>query len=358
MWIAIRLFAAFAAFISRHIRRVSLPRPAGDFRGARYYQKVYRNKKNITGYAVGARLQAPVLFRLHEEDDSDRLFKVLGFATEFQTGDSEFDPEVYVASDHPSLFDLLKESDTARAAIRKVLGSGFRRISADGNVLWIEKSASHEPFSEDLELLFELHSAFVELEARRQNYFDPFLVRAVAVEALTWSIAAYAAAALPDLLGHHEDYHLHSWQILVVGLAGSGIVLGLLLMLIFVLLRRSSKGHRILVEGALLLWFGLPVAGIQLASDLNRYFDGSDAVVVTARIARAEQRTHRGGRRGNYSTYHLILNHPASRPQIDLPSEIQVSHAVFRKAVSGHDVDLHIGRGCLSVPWYREIVVR
>ncbi len=355
MWIAIRILAAVVAFIARHIQRLLFsPTPVGAFEGTLYFQKLEKDKKGkVTGFRVGVHLRVPVILRLQAEHASDRLFKALGLAKEFQTGDNEFDREIYVACDHPALFHLLLEDERARMKIREVLGAGFHRISTDGEALWIERTVDREPTVTELKLLVELRNVLAELESRLRHYSDPFVAKAVAVEAVTWSVFAYAAGALLELTFNRVDYHVDSWQLLGPGLLAATILFGLLFGLVVALLRGSSRGHRILVEGAVLLVISVPVASVQTVSDLNRYLDSSETVVISREIERAEVR------RGRKSTaYYLVLAPVMGPSQVDLPSRIRVTRDVYSQATPGLALDLHLGRGWLGFPWYRRIVVR
>ncbi|NJL27710.1 MAG: hypothetical protein HC897_07360 [Thermoanaerobaculia bacterium] len=160
MWILIRLLITVATFALHFVLRWVRDKPEGELAGRPFYKTIRRNKqKRITGFSIGIALSAPIVFRLQAEAASDRLFKKLGFAEEFQTGDSDFDQRVYIASDHPALHRLLIENERLRVLVRRALDMGFRCVSGDGTVLWLDRSADREPLAAELRLLADLGMA-------------------------------------------------------------------------------------------------------------------------------------------------------------------------------------------------------
>jgi hypothetical protein len=309
-------------------------------------------KEKIRRFGIGTPLVAP-WFRLTREAHLDRFFKAIGMAREAETGDREFDRLVYVAGDHPAVHQLLRQSAPARAAIRAVLAAGFVRISSNGACLTLEHPEARGPTADELKLLVPLRAALVKWEGPGSSRFlDRFQWKVVAVEAAVWSIVAYAAGSVIDRLFNREDYHVQLMPLVQRGLIAALLLFLFLFTAIAMFLRRSSRGHRILVESALLLALGLPVAGVQVVSDLNRALDGGDEVVVTRRIEDVEKET---GRR-RPTSYYLHLTSGPPEP-IDLPPTIQVEEAVFSQAWPGAVAAFHVGPGWLGVPWYRRIEI-
>jgi hypothetical protein len=124
--------------------------------------------------------------------------------------------------------------------------------------------------------------------------------------------------------------------------------------MVFALMHNSSRGHRIVVESAVVLLLALPITGMQIASDANRALDRSDSVYAAGRIAGLETRRHRR-RSGSYNTFHVFLAPTTERAAIDLPREIVVPVDVFERAGTGKTLEAELGRGWLGRPWYRAI---
>jgi hypothetical protein len=123
-------------------------------------------------------------------------------------------------------------------------------------------------------------------------------------------------------------------------------------------MRGSSRGHRIIVESAIVLVLGLPVAGIQVVGDSNRALDDAPPALVTRTIGYCEVREHRGRRGRRWYSYHVWLapavEHPAGP---SLPAEIEVTRSICNRAAAGDAIELEIGPGRWSIPWYRSIRV-
>ncbi|MSR07149.1 MAG: hypothetical protein EXR93_08810 [Gemmatimonadetes bacterium] len=356
MWIAVRLIAALVAFVARYVRRFSPPRAAGDIDGTPYFQDVHKYKGQIRGFRIGVGHRMPVIFRLQPEGSGDRFFKAVGLSNEFQTGDAEFDRHVYIACDHVALFHHLRANNEARARIREVLAAGFRRISGDGEVIWIESTAKRQPTMEEVELALRLRDAIAAIGKRFHYYSDPFLGRALAVEALTWSILGYGAAGVGEYLSRPESTYLHARQLLWPSLAAAALMFGVVFGAIVLFLRGSSRGHRLLIEGAILLALGLPMTGAQVVSDLNRAMDVSGETKVSSRITWTERIRHRSRRGGVHYTYHLHLWSPPN--PFGMPDRISVGRSMFAAASEGQFVDVYVGKGWLGIPWFRRFALR
>jgi hypothetical protein len=110
--------------------------------GTPYFQKSRKAKSGkLVVNRVGVPLHAPVSMRLQRESASDRWFKAIGFACEFQTGHRSFDKHISIACDHPQVLEHLTDSVPVQQAILEVLKAGYKRIHTDGEALWLETDA-------------------------------------------------------------------------------------------------------------------------------------------------------------------------------------------------------------------------
>src|SRR4051794_29632954 len=129
MWILFRIAIALVAFTARYLGPIFRPKAAGSHAGQPWYKKVNKRRGKILSFKVGMPLKVPFVFRLQREGSSDRWFKKMGLAHEFQTGDATFDEAVYIACDHPALHRVLKENAAAREQIESILDGGYSRVS-------------------------------------------------------------------------------------------------------------------------------------------------------------------------------------------------------------------------------------
>lgn len=358
MWIVVRLIFAAVGFVVRLWTPRWRAKPEGELDGTPYFLDLWEDKGRIKRFKIGMPLQSGIWLRLHPENRFDRLAKRLRLARECQTGDARFDQLAYVACDHPVAWAHLTGSAEARAAVVRAFDGGFRRISTDGRRLWLERETDHRPSSEDLATLAAVRAAWAPLErAQPGRLAHPFLWKALIVEGTIWGILGYAIGAFVESSVHDEDYHLHTEGVFGTGLL---VALGLfvvLLALIVLWMRGSSRGHRLIVESAMVLALGLPTTGIQLAGDANRALDRGASTSVTRSIEQCEVREHQRKRTTTYS-YHLWLAPSPERASgPTLPREIEVTQELCTAAAPGALVELEIGPGWLGHPWYRGIAI-
>lgn len=357
MWILARALLSVLALAARLRRRLGPLQPQGDLGGTPYFVITHTHKGKVTELQLGMPLKTAVALRLTREGLLDRFFKACGLSEEIQTGDGAFDPSVYIACDHPFVAECLRRNAAARELVLEVMRRGFGRIWTDGEKLWMSSTSVFEAAATDLRLLDLLQRALLELESGLPSRLeDAFLRRALFMEGLSWAIAAYALAAFIEFTAIREDVYLDPARLITAGCLASLLLFLGLMALAVTLLRGSSRGHRFLAETGILLLLGLPLAGPQLVSDLNRAFDRFEPILIERRILRAEieERRRRRGRR--YKIYHLYLE-PSRGASLPVSDHIRVAGPVFVKAAPGRVVRLRIGRGWLGHRWYRAIEV-
>jgi hypothetical protein len=356
MWILFRLICVLIAFAGYRRWRAPLGETSvvGD---QTVFVLTRRNKGRVIGYTVSVELAAPLWFRLHRETGLDRWFKRIGFSTESDTRDKAFDDLVYIACDHPMFSALLKRSAEARQAITDLLAAGVARIECDGHA--VRCSMKDEPTPQDLSLVARLGGALAPLtkdSSRRLG--DPFLWKALVVEGLVWSVAGYGLTTLLELVflpwSARVDIHMSPAGLVLPGLVLSAALFSILIAGIWLLLRGSSRGHRVIIESAAALLIGLPTTGVQLYADLNRSLDTS-SVEMQATVANCQTRVSRGRRGRTTTTYHLRMS--GSAEGIALPSDIRVTGETCRAATPGSWATVSLGKGAFGKPWYRRISV-
>lgn len=357
MWIAFRLILAVIGFVIRQLSRGKQRATDGVYEGIWYFEDIKKSKKSITGFTIGAERQSPTWLRCHAESAVDAAFKRLGIANEVQTGDARFDELVYVTCDHPYIQALLTESPQLRDAIAQVIEAGYKRITFNGSTVAIERDADSGPMPRDFELLKQLHAASARLEDEIPRRFaDPFLWKAFVIEGFIWSLAGYAAGAWFETAIHDEDFHVSGAAVTFLGLKVAGIAFVMLAGLIVLTMRGSSRGHRVIVESALLLLLALPISAIQLVGDTNRALDDAAPMLVNRTTTHCEKRVHRRRRRTSYS-YHVWLEPTAETQGPALPESIQLSREVCEASTPGGAVAITVGPGRWGLPWYRQIQI-
>jgi hypothetical protein len=357
MWIVIRLVLAAIGFCVRQWRRRRRLKPHTDYNGVPYYLVLHTHKKKITAFSLGMPLRSPSWITMHGESRLDRFFKRIGVANEIETGDPAFDDRVYVTSDHPAVATVLAGSPALRAAIQAALDQDASRVRYDGTTVWLDRFHVRRSHASRLGVLAAVHAASAPLADEPKRWFaDRFLWKALLIEGVVWASFGYAIGALIEYIAYREDVYVRPSQVVTTGLAAAGVLFVALLAVIALWMRGSSRGHRIIVESAIVLVLGLPITGIQAVGDSNRALDDAPPVLVTRIIERCEVREHRTRRGRRWNSYHLWFAPAGERAASpSLPAELEVTRTLCDHAQAGGTVELEIGPGRWDIPWYRRI---
>lgn len=357
MWIAFRLILAVLGVVIRQLSRRKKKATNGVYEGIGYFQEIRKSKAGFTGFTIGMERRSPTWLRCHAESSVDQLFKRIGIANEVETGDNRFDDLVYVTCDHPYIQALLVESPELRDALVQVIAAGYSHVVFNGSTVAIRRDARSHATPRDLQLLKQLHAASARLEDEIPRRFaDPFLWKALVVEGAIWSLAGYAIGAFFQGTVVEEDFHVSTSAVTTLGLMVAAIAFGMLTGLIVLTMRGSSRGHRVIVESALLLLLALPISAIQTVGDTNRALDDAAPTLATRTHTHCETREHRGRRSTSYS-YHLWLEPTAETQGPKLPTPIGISRQLCEAVSPGGTVTLTIGPGRWGLPWYRRIQI-
>ena len=285
MWILIRLVLAAIGFAIRQFARNRQPSDSGMLGDTPYFFRLNKHKGKIKGFSMGMERSTPTWIRLHAESRADRLFKSMGIANEVQTGDPEFDRRVYVTCDHPHVATVLTETAGLRAAILAMFDDGYHRIAFDGTFVWADCRSNQEPADRDAELLKAVWLASVRLsDAPGGRTADRFLWKALVVEGVIWSIAGYTIGGGLEAIFRRVDIHVSASQLWTTAMVVALAAFAALLLVIVVWLRGSSRGHRVIIESALVLLVALPFTSVQVVADTNRALDRSSTTIVERHV--------------------------------------------------------------------------
>lgn len=358
MWILLRVFFAIAVTLARYL----WPRASG---GKSYENQGQlgcvvrhtRHKNKITGTFYGLPCTNPMFLRLTPERSADRLFKALGFSRELQTGDATFDRTVYVACDHPGLPPVLQTDAAIRDAVRATFVTGVTKIFTDGKHLWAYRDGQHLPDEFALNNLDTLRTALDGIPVTHwASLGDPFFWRVLIVESLAWGVAAYGVPALIELIARSHPLYFNWMPIIWTGLAVAAALFAALLALIRTFLGGSSRGHRIIVESAIVLALGLPLTGVELTSDANQYFDTSPVETLRPTIANKFEKVTRKKRGRTSTTYHVQLDtRTDTQARVLLPHTMRVDRSTYASAQPGKPFHVDIRRGALGFLWVESV---
>ena len=352
MWIIARYVFLGLVFLFRAFWRRQGVDQSVLYRGTR---RVTFQKKDKIYW--GLELNTSLIFALTRESWQDRVGKFFGVATELQTGDAAFDKKVYVAGDHPALHALLAEDAEVRRRIVGLFDRGAKRIFADGRNLWVEPLEPAHASDQDLAELNGVCGALKRVEPAGRRWFsDPFLVKAIAVEALIWTLALYGAPALVEqlyrsyVLGEEQRY-LDLWALVRPSLMLAGGLFVGLMGLIIVFLRGSSRGHRIILESAFVLGLGLPLSSIQMIADYNMEHDVSAPRLDMYRVVGNWDTRTKGVNRRRTRAQHFLVLKPLTEGAPRVWPHLKVSTENYLRAPKGAVVKITTRAGRLNIPW-------
>lgn len=279
---------------------------SGTF-GNRNYEFVTIRGKHHSFNRVELRMtcNTPGKFKIEGETITDRFFKTMQVAVEFQTGDSEFDRDFYIYTDDLEFTRLYLDLPRRRLAIRHLLQSGFDSIAGNGKnivcVLTDEPTEGAAAFCRDK--LSDLSLCADDIPAT-----PPLSLSGMT--ALWWfrRCIAYtvpAAVLFPGFYGRamtHEVYE--SERMFLVSCAASLPLMGAVLLSLALLISGRSSSHRVLLNAAIISLFAFPFAGYECFKMSNEFYDNAPAVTHVQKIV--DRRTAKPSRRSHVLDYYAV----------------------------------------------------
>lgn len=161
------------------------------------YTPPSRNSPAVLTIAAPCRSRGE--FTVIPESKFDREAKKIGFATEIQTHDADFDNKYYIISDTVDFAREYFKTELKRQGVNKLYLAGFTKISHDGKILKAEwagfdkKQLRPDLIRKVAEMLFEMTNCLPDYFANEKIFGIPRLRLKV--------IAAYAISSLGFLSG-------------------------------------------------------------------------------------------------------------------------------------------------------------
>ncbi|MCB0272926.1 MAG: hypothetical protein KDD46_07920 [Bdellovibrionales bacterium] len=358
MWIFIKLSITVLAFFYKFFAKTFNFSSSGDaitVKGIPCYVGTTKGKYGkILSTHFKVKFDSKYIFKFTKESWFDRLMKSLGIAIEIQSGNSRFDQHVYVASDSRSFMQKVCYTPEVQALITQLfINHEAKYISSNGKTIKINFSGDVQNNTRLMEKFVELFLHIAKIKIRSPYSFDSFAVKALVLESLVWSTAVYSIMGFIEFTFHPEDIHLHEYSLFIQGLFTGMIIAIALIMFVIILMRGSSRGHRLILESILLLLFSLPFGGYNIVSDLNTKLDRAAPVIEEAMVINHYKRLHRGRRGRKYFTYHIQIDQFKTQDIYNLDRDIKITSDDFTRVQNGDTVKIEIGPGWLKHPWYR-----
>jgi hypothetical protein len=266
---------------------------------------VYRHKGNIAYVTLGTG-GGPfpeVLFRV--ENRTDRLGKWLGINREFHSGDAEFDAAVYIETGiSDRALSAILAADNLRTAVMLILRSGADKLELDANGLRLSLSGKA------LQLLDEARAAeYADALCLARRHLPRYAVGNLPPARKSPGLALVLASALMFVVGFFGlVLTIDLWGPLdgmpyAVGCLGGWAVLPFCVPLGARRMRGYPDSFRNLIILTCLLFFALPLLGIDVVIASNGILDRSPSAYHPTRVLRKD--TYR---RKFHTTYFLEVS--------------------------------------------------
>lgn len=351
------IIAFFIRCTSKYVYRFAKFGAEKTIDGVKLIVKKTTNKNGtVTGTTFVVPLQCKSVFKLTRESWIDQVCKNFGLSTELQTGHTEFDQVVYIASDSQLFLREMQQDAKSRELILKLFQTlKCHNIYCDGETLALFFKGDNAENTEAMNTFVELSKQLADLNKAHIGFFDdPHAKKILIIEALIWSLATFAAISFLDWATALSDVYLYQWLLVSHGIRWGFFVAIVFLCFIAIFLKGSSRGHRILVESFIVLFLSLPVGGIGVVADINSFFDKSKSTIIEAKVTDFYRQEHRS-RRSTWYTYHINVETVNSTNPMDLPRSIKVEQELYNKIRKDSMVRIEIGQGYLKHLWYKSI---
>jgi len=293
--------------------------------------------------------------RIYREGGFERIGKRLGFNREVQTGDEEFDREVYLDTPLPA---AAVRDITGRPAFRRgvltLLQQGFGAVEIDHDGLSIDKDVEH---SEELARprLDQTISA-VALVATSLREIDPAWSRHRRSEWPWWlaGIGAVAAVAgVVALIVANKVWPPTGIGLVLLGLGGGGVAwAAAVALLIRLLWGRTDALFHLTLSGVLLL-VALPSLGAAGLVALNGALDRSPPVVHQTVLRNKATSVYRGVRvgilRSRHRRYYVTVDDGLRVRRLSVP------RAIYDRVEPGSPLTVVTRRGALGWEWDEKV---
>lgn len=356
MWILFKLIIAICGFF---VRKIALKARSGkqfasSHEGLNYtilpVKKQWGAPKELVRFAAKGPLQH-IYFRLTIERRIDRFFKWIGFSQEFQTGFSDFDSRIYIASDHSFFQRALQNDASLRNDILFAFNNGIKSILCTGQDVCFANY--NESVKADSPLFQAMGRITKNLEAGLTNlpskYADIFAWKVLLVESLMCVFMFHTFGVAGELLFNPQESILFPKQLFLPVAAISAFLFLLLFFGARLFIGASSRAHRIFLEIGFILIFTLPVSTANALTDINIHLDRPENLrsylVKDYSTTQERRRKRRGGSRISYYLHTRIpeLSHE--------PLKIRLEGNTYYGLQSQQPFYIKIGPGYLSYPW-------
>ncbi len=291
----------------------------------------------------------PLEFCIVPENVFTRVCKILGFATEFQTNDAEFDKKFYIYSDDSQLCNKLRASNV-RQAVKQIFAGDVKKLEAKKGQLVAEmKTASPvpDPMTSDA-TADAMHALAGQVMGITPNPMSKCKSMALQANTAMWF---FVGALILGVIGTFMQMKSVAEQMPLIRSAAMYAVPVIIAMLVIVRAQFSGSSRGVIVFLSAVC-MGIPATGLlSYAAHYhgNMYFDKTPADQQYSRVVRTYTTRHK-----NSTSYHIEID---SWVHKDETVSVKVPFSDYQKARAGQSMYIYTHPGYFGVSWIEKYEV-
>jgi hypothetical protein len=314
--------------------------------GLKYAYKVTKKKS-----VIEIEFTKRIFFKISPEKKVYNFLKIMGFNSELQTGNIEFDQNQYIESDHPAFKRGLSQNQELQNLIIKLRQLGFDKVIGVGNgrLKFMSKTYLNETLTSDLINLIKSLQIHLEKIEIFRGESDPFIKKILFFEVFYYGIGFYG---ISTYVAHSIDdgtYLLDPLNLMIKGAWIGGTILLAWIAISFSVLKKSSRAPVFFGEVFLGTIVCFIFGGSQMIVDLNELLDKSKPEYATGELLEKYLRTTGRGRRRSTSFY-ISLKFP-DKNKFQIPTSLRVNGYYYHILHKDMAVEFTIHRGYFHSPY-------
>ncbi len=284
--------------------------PLKTLNGLPYLWRYRPGGRGSPGFTwIGIELDAPFDFLLLPEGKGQKLAKWMGFATEFQTGDTVFDDQVYIDCDFLPFCEKLRDSSELRRAISGLLQTQVKSLTlSGGRLVALLKQPNSVPDEDTAEAVAGALNDIKRLMPSNYNMqdvarprFSPSQIASVLI------VGLFTIGVVASVYDAVQPYEVLSKTNLMQMTGGVGLMAILaMLIVIWLVFHGSARGYDVLKVFLLGGIIGAMLCAFAALYNINIYFDTAPAEthdqLITSKYFRVTHNKH-----GTSRTYYVNL---------------------------------------------------
>ena len=287
------------------------------------------------------------------------FFKSIGISNEHQTGNVNFDKQVYIISDSASLHQQISKSETLmQTSLELLRSSGLLNLSVKKIVhrsgrLWVEvktyagasESSALKSATNIVPKLVSIRDQLDHLnETSKSSWKDSFTLKAALILGVSSGLATYGIVSFVKNMFLETGFIIQWFSLLTTSFLIALALIVALVILTLHLLNRSSRTHFVLIELFLVGTLGATASVYFTAKDINSHFDTSPASLYVVPTSRKYiSRSRRGG-----TTHYVYVQDWTKQNNT---RKLKVSSSFYRQINVGDNIEVQQKSGYLGYHW-------